>query len=71
MIWETNSLRCGFLSVKNMNINYKIALTDTETHNWITGKFNYKSKRFEEGNCMDLLLRKGNINMHKNDTVRK
>lgn len=71
MIWETNSLRCGFLSVKHMNINYKTALTDTEIHNLITRQFKYKRKRLEEGNCMDLVLSKGNINMHENDTVRK
>ena len=69
MIWETNSLRCGFLSVKHMNINYKTALTDTEIRNLITRQVKYKRKRLEEGNCMDLVLSKGNINMHENDTV--
>jgi len=69
LIWETNSLRCGFLSVKHMNINYKTALTDTEIRNLITRQVKYKRKRLEEGNCMDLVLSKGNINMHENDTV--
>jgi len=71
LIWETNSLRCGFLSVKHMNINYKTALTDTEIHNLITCQFKYKRKTPEDGNCMDLVLSKGNINMHENDKVRK
>jgi len=54
-----------------MNINYKTALTDTEIHNLITCQFKYKRKTPEDGNCMDLVLSKGNINMHENDKVRK
>lgn len=71
MIWETNSLRCGFLSVKHMNINYKTALTDIEIHSLITHQLKYKKTRLEEWNCIDLVLSKWNINIYENGTVRK